>query len=124
LFQLHRIDEKVPLAEQLGVPLVLPCDVEDIASVDAVFETLRGTWGRLDFLVHAIAYADKQYLRGRYVDMPRAAFLQAMDISCYSLLAVAQRALPLMKPALSEEPTTKAIPRSRAFGKTRCSAFS
>src|SRR5258706_1810816 len=57
-----------PLADSLGVPLVLPCDVEDIASVDAVFETLRAKWGRLDFLVHAIGFTDKNELRGRYTD--------------------------------------------------------
>src|SRR3982074_3798268 len=55
-----------PLAEQLGVPLVLPCDVEDIASVDQVFETLRAKWGRLDFLVHAIAFCAKDELRGSH----------------------------------------------------------
>ena len=57
-----------PLAEQLGASLVLPCDVEDIGSVDAVFETLRASWGRLDFLVHAIGFTDKNELRGRYAD--------------------------------------------------------
>src|SRR5438270_7973533 len=63
-----------PLAEQLGVPLVLPCDVEDITSVDAVFETLRAKWGQLDFLVHAIGFTDKNELRGRYADTTRENF--------------------------------------------------
>ena len=54
--------------------------------------------GRADFLVHAIAFADKTYLRGRYLDTPRAAFVQALDISCYSFVAVAQRAVPMMRP--------------------------
>src|SRR6267378_6654846 len=85
-----------PLAEQLGVPLVLPCDVEDIASVDAVFETLRGTWGRLDFLVHAIGFTDKNELRGRYADTTRENFSRTMLISCFSFTEIAKRAAELM----------------------------
>jgi enoyl-[acyl-carrier protein] reductase I len=85
-----------PLAEQLGVPLVLPCDVEDIASVDAVFETLRGTWGRLDFLVHAIAFSDKNELKGRYADTTRENFSRSMLISCFSFTEIARRAAELM----------------------------
>ena len=68
---------------------MLPCDVADDASIDAAFAAVAERWDGLDFLVHAIGYADKQYLRGRYLDTPRAAFLQAMDISCYSFTAVA-----------------------------------
>ena len=86
-----------PLAESVGADIVLPCDVAEDASVDAVFATLAGRWPQLDFLVHAIGFADKQYLRGRYLDTPRAAFLQALDISCYSFTSVCQRAVPLMK---------------------------
>jgi enoyl-[acyl-carrier protein] reductase I len=71
--------------------------VTDAASIDAMFEGLRERWGKLDFLVHAIAYADKQYLRGRYLDTPRSAFLQALDISCYSFVSVSQRAVPMME---------------------------
>ena len=85
-----------PLAEQLGVPLVLPCDVEDIASVDAVFETLRGAWGRLDFLVHAIGFTDKNELRGRYADTTRENFSRTMVISCFSFTELAKRAAELM----------------------------
>src|SRR6201986_4088272 len=85
-----------PLAEQLGVPLVLPCDVEDIASVDAVFEALRAKWGRLDFLVHAIAFSDKNELKGRYADTTRANFSRTMVISCFSFTEVAKRAAALM----------------------------
>jgi enoyl-[acyl-carrier protein] reductase I len=70
--------------------------VTDDASIDATFAEVSAQWGKLDFLVHAIGYADKQYLRGRYVDTPRAAFLQAMDISCFSFTAVAQRAAAMM----------------------------
>src|SRR3984885_14161016 len=73
-----------PLAEQLGVPLVLPCDVENIASVDSVFETLREKWGQLDFLVHAIAFSDKSELKGRYADTSRENFSRTMLISCFS----------------------------------------
>jgi enoyl-[acyl-carrier protein] reductase I len=85
-----------PLAESLGVPVVLPCDVEDIASVDAVFETLRGTWGRLDFLVHAIGFTDKNELRGRYADTTRENFSRTMVISCFSFTELAKRAAELM----------------------------
>jgi enoyl-[acyl-carrier protein] reductase I len=85
-----------PLAEQLGVPLVLPCDVEDIASVDAVFETLRAKWGKLDFLVHAIGASDKNELRGRYADTSRENFSRTMVISCFSFTELAKRAAELM----------------------------
>lgn len=86
-----------PLAESLGSGLVLPCDVADEAAIDATFAELEASWGNLDFLVHAIGWADKTYLRGRYLDTPREAFLQALDISCYSFTAVSQRAVPLMR---------------------------
>jgi enoyl-[acyl-carrier protein] reductase I len=85
-----------PLAEQLGVPLVLPCDVEDIASVDQVFETLRARWGHLDFLVHAIGFTDKNELRGRYADTTRENFSRTMVISCFSFTELAKRAAELM----------------------------
>src|ERR1700749_3926512 len=85
-----------PLAEQLGVPLVLPCDVEDIASVDAVFEALRDKWGQLDFLVHAIGFTDKNELRGRYADTTRENFSRTMVISCFSFTEIARRAAELM----------------------------
>ena len=85
-----------PLAEQLGVPLVLPCDVEDIASVDAVFEALRAKWGQLDFLVHAIAFSDKNELKGRYADTSRENFSRTMLISCFSFTELAKRAAELM----------------------------
>ena len=96
-FQGEALERRVrPLAASVGSDLVFPCDVTDEASIDAMFEALRERWGQLDFLVHAIAYADKQYLRGRYLDTPRAAFLQALDISCYSFVSVSQRAVPMM----------------------------
>lgn len=86
-----------PLAESIGASMVLPCDVTDEAALDELFATLEKKWGKLDFVVHAIGWADKQFLRGRYVDTPREAFLTAMDISCFSFTAVAQRASALMK---------------------------
>jgi enoyl-[acyl-carrier protein] reductase I len=85
-----------PLAESLGVPLVLPCDVEDIASVDAVFAALREKWGQLDFLVHAIAFSDKSELKGRYADTSRENFSRTMLISCCSFTELAKRAAALM----------------------------
>jgi enoyl-[acyl-carrier protein] reductase I len=85
-----------PLAESVGSARVLPCDVSDDAAMDSVFDALRADWGTLDFVVHAIGFADKQFLRGRYVDTPREAFLQALDISCYSFTAVCRRATELM----------------------------
>ncbi|HQT76281.1 MAG: enoyl-[acyl-carrier-protein] reductase [Rhodospirillales bacterium 20-64-7] len=87
-----------PLAAQAGSELLFPCDVADDASIDSAFAALREHWDGLDFLVHAIGYADKQFLRGRYLDTPRDAFLQALDISAYSFTAVCQRAVPMMKP--------------------------
>ena len=85
-----------PLAAELGTSVVLPCDVTDAASMDAVFEHLAKTWGRLDFLVHAIAFADKNELDGRYVDTSEKNFTQSLLISCYSFTALARRAEPLM----------------------------
>lgn len=98
-YQGEALEKRVrPLAESVGARLVLPCDVTDDASVDAAFGALREAWGGLDFLVHAIGFADKNFLRGKYLDTPRDVFLQALDISCYSFVSVAQRAVPLMKP--------------------------
>jgi enoyl-[acyl-carrier protein] reductase I len=85
-----------PLAEQLKVDTVLPCDVEDIASVDAVFAALRAKWGGLDFLVHAIGFSDKNELKGRYADTSRENFSRTMVISCFSFTELAKRAAELM----------------------------
>jgi enoyl-[acyl-carrier protein] reductase I len=85
-----------PLAASLGSNLLAHCEVTDDASIDATFAALAKHWDHLDFLVHAIGFADKQYLRGRYVDTPREAFAQALDISCYSFTAVARRAAAMM----------------------------
>lgn len=86
-----------PLAEQVGARLVLPCDVTDEASIDATFAAIEKEWGQLDFVVHAIAFSDKNELDGLYLNTTRANFLRTMDISCYSFTSVAQRAVPLMK---------------------------
>jgi enoyl-[acyl-carrier protein] reductase I len=86
-----------PLAAGVGSNLVVPCDVAEDASIDEAFTAIGKVWDGIDFLVHAIGFADKAFLRGRYLDTPRQAFLQALDISCYSFIAVAQRAVPLMR---------------------------
>jgi enoyl-[acyl-carrier protein] reductase I len=90
-----------PLASSVGSEFVVPCDVTDEASMDATFAAVADRWGRLDFLVHAIAWSDKEELKGRYLDTSRDNFLRSMDISCYSFTAVAQRAVPLMRPGSS-----------------------
>src|SRR6185312_3331409 len=86
-----------PLAESIGAKIVLPGDVEKDEDLDAVFASLKQQWGGLDFLVHAIAFYDRDELKGRYVDTTRANFLKTLDISCYSFTAVAKRAASLMK---------------------------
>jgi enoyl-[acyl-carrier protein] reductase I len=85
-----------PLAQSIGSTIVLPADVESDEQLDAVFATLKKEWGTLDFLVHAIAFSDRDELKGRYVDTSRANFTRSLDISCYSFTAVAQRAASLM----------------------------
>ncbi|WP_299612304.1 enoyl-ACP reductase FabI [uncultured Tateyamaria sp.] len=85
-----------PLAAQLGSDIVLPCDVGDEASIDALFDALKDRWGKLDFIVHAIGFSDKNELRGRYVDTSRDNFTLTMDISVYSFTAVMQRAEKMM----------------------------
>ncbi len=85
-----------PLAAEIGAKLVVPCDVTDMASVDATFAAIEKAWGRLDFVVHAIAFSDKDELTGRYVDTSADNFTKTMFISCYSFTAIAQRAEKLM----------------------------
>jgi len=85
-----------PLAQSAGSSLLLPCDVEDLASVDAVFAALEKQWGKFDFLVHAIAFSDKNELKGRYADTTRENFARTMLISCFSFTEIAKRAAPLM----------------------------
>jgi enoyl-[acyl-carrier protein] reductase I len=85
-----------PLAESVGGRIVLPCDVEDIATVDAVFAELAKQWGTMDFLVHAVAFSDKNELKGRYADSTRENFIRTMVISCYAFTEAAKRAAALM----------------------------
>ncbi len=85
-----------PLAEKIGASLVLPCDVEDSASVGEVFSTLAGQWGKLDFLVHAIGFSDKNELKGLYADTSKDNFVRTMVISCYSFTEVARQAAAMM----------------------------
>jgi enoyl-[acyl-carrier protein] reductase I len=96
-FQGEALGKRVkPLAESLGVEMVLPCDVENIESVDSVFATLKQKWSGLDFLVHAIAFSDKNELKGRYADTTRENFSRTMLISCFSFTELAKRAAELM----------------------------
>ncbi len=85
-----------PLAASIGSDIVLPCDVTEQGSMDDVFQTLSDRWGKLDFVLHAIAYADKAELKGRYVDTSAENFNRSLNISCYSFTAIAQRAEKLM----------------------------
>ena len=85
-----------PLAAKLGSDIVLPCDVSDEASIDALFDALKQRWDRLDFVVHAIGFSDKNELRGRYVDTTRTNFNMTMDISVFSFTSVMQRAEKMM----------------------------
>src|SRR5262245_24103889 len=85
-----------PLAQSIGVDFVIPCDVTDDVSIDSVFAAITERWGRLDFVVHAIAFSDKDELKGKYVNTTRKNFTLTLDVSCYSFTAVSQRAARLM----------------------------
>jgi enoyl-[acyl-carrier protein] reductase I len=85
-----------PLAKSVGSSMVMPCDVEDIASVDAAFAEIKKQWGAMDFLVHAVAFSDKNELKGRYADSTRENFVRTMVISCYAFTEAAKRAAALM----------------------------
>lgn len=96
-YQIPQLERRVrPLAESVGAPLVLPCDVTDAASLDAVFAAMAKEWGSIDFVVHAIAFSDRLELTGKYVDTSRDNFVQTMVISCYSFTDLARRAAKLM----------------------------
>ena len=86
----------IPLAEQTGSKLILPCNVLDLASVDAVFDALKAKWGSFDFVVHALAYSDPKELAGRYADTTRENFTNSLIISCFSFTEIAKRASALM----------------------------
>src|ERR1700740_2075118 len=110
-----------PLAASVGSDLVFPCDVEDLASVDAVFAELGRTWGTIDFLVHAIAFSDKTQLTGRYADTTRENFSRTMLISCFSFTEAAKRAAALMPNGgamitLTYNGGTRAMPNYNAMG--------
>jgi enoyl-[acyl-carrier protein] reductase I len=87
----------VPLAESIGSTIMLHCDVTDTASVNNVFDEIEKNWGGLDFVVHAVAYSDKNELKGKYLDTSAENFAMTLNISCYSFTAIAQRASKLMK---------------------------
>jgi len=96
-YQGEALEKRVrPLAESVGSSLVIPCDVTDMDSIDKAFDSVREKWGKLDFLVHAIAFSHKNELDGLYLDTSRDNFLKTMDISVYSFTAVAQRATAMM----------------------------
>jgi enoyl-[acyl-carrier protein] reductase I len=110
-----------PLAQSLACDIVLPCDVEDIASLDAAFAKLGGAWETIDFLVHAIAYSDKNELKGRYADTTRENFLRTMAISCFSFTEAARRAAAMMPPGgamvtLTYNGGSRAMPNYNAMG--------
>src|SRR5262249_9719795 len=111
----------IPLARSLGSDVVLPCDVEDVASVDALFGALAEQWGSLDFLVHAIAFSDKNELKGRYADTTRPNFIRSMVISCFSFTEAAKRAAALMPAGgamvtLTFNGGTRAMPNYNVMG--------
>lgn len=111
----------LPMVEKLGSKVVVEADVEDEASLDRLFETLKKEWGRLDFVVHAIAFSDKEELKGRYVDTSKANFQRSLTISCYSFTEIARRALPLMTEGgslitLTYEGSTRVMPSYNVMG--------
>jgi enoyl-[acyl-carrier protein] reductase I len=111
-----------PLAESLGAAFCVPCDVEDAASVDAVFAAVKEQWGGLDFVVHAVAYSEKNELKGRYADTTRDNFVRTMLVSCFSFTEIARRAAELMGPAggamitLTFGGATKVMPNYNVMG--------
>jgi Enoyl-[acyl-carrier-protein] reductase (NADH) len=110
-----------PLAAEVGSDFLLPCDVEDIASVDAAFDAIRERWGKLDFLVHAIGFSDKNELKGLYADTTRENFSRTMVISCFSFTEVAKRAADLMPDGgamltLTYGGSTRVIPNYNVMG--------
>ncbi|RST31967.1 enoyl-[acyl-carrier-protein] reductase FabI [Sphingomonas ginkgonis] len=97
-YQGEALEKRVrPLAAELGSELLIDCDVSDMAALDRAFDHLKGQWGKLDFLVHAIGFSDKNELRGKFVDTSLDNFLMTMNISVYSFVAVARRAAAMME---------------------------
>jgi enoyl-[acyl-carrier protein] reductase I len=110
-----------PLAESIGSRLVLPCDVGSDAELEEVFDVLQRQWGKLDFLVHAIAFSDRNELKGRYVETSRQNFLSTLNISCYSFTDVARRATTMMKDGgalvtLTFEGASRVMPNYNVMG--------
>jgi len=110
-----------PLAESVGSKLILSCDVEDPATMDEAFEAIGETWGSLDFVVHAIAYSDRDELKGRYADTTRDNFVRTMLISCFSFTEIAQRAAMMMPDGgslltLTYSGATRVIPNYNVMG--------
>jgi enoyl-[acyl-carrier protein] reductase I len=110
-----------PLAKSVGSDILIPCDVEDIATVDNVFEVLKQKWGKIDFLVHAIAFSDKNELKGKYADTTRDNFVRTMIISCFSFTEIAKRAATLMPDGgalvtLTYGGSTRAMPNYNVMG--------
>jgi len=111
----------IPMVEKLGSKIIQEADVENEASLDALFERLKSEWGRLDFVVHAIAFSDKEELKGRYVDTTKANFQRSLTISCYSFTEIARKALPLMTGGgslitLTFEGATRVMPSYNVMG--------
>ena len=104
----------VPLATEIGCDFVVPCDVTDEKSLDDLFEKIEKTWGKLDFVVHAIAFADRNELKGRYIDTTLPNFLNSMNISCYSLTALAKRGGSII--TLTYYGSQKVIPHYNVMG--------
>ncbi|MGQ0659236.1 enoyl-ACP reductase FabI [Sphingosinicella sp.] len=121
-YQGETMEKRVrPLAAELGVPLLVDCDVSDMANLDRAFAELAKSWPRIDFLVHAIGFSDKNELRGRYVDTSLDNFLLTMNVSVYSFTAVAQRAKAMMPEGgalltLSYYGAEKVIPHYNVMG--------
>jgi enoyl-[acyl-carrier protein] reductase I len=111
----------IPLAQSVGSKIIEPCDVNDLASVDAVFSSIEKTWGSLDFVVHALAFSDRRELSGKYADTSRENFTNTMVISCFSFTEIAKRAAALMPNGgsmitLSFGGATKVVPSYNVMG--------
>ncbi|MCD2178322.1 enoyl-ACP reductase FabI [Rhizobium sp. C1] len=121
-FQGEALGKRVkPLAAEVNSDIVLPCDVEDIVSVDAVFSVLKERWGTIDFVVHAIGFSDKNELKGLYADTTRENFVRTMVISCFSFTEIAKRAAAMMNPGgsiltLTYNGSQRVIPNYNVMG--------
>ena len=121
-FQGEALGKRVkPLAAEVGSDFLLPCDVEDLASVDTVFEAIKERWGKLDFIVHAIGFSDKNELKGLYANTTRDNFTRTMVISCFSFTEIAKRAADLMAEGgsmltLTYNGSTRVIPNYNVMG--------